>query len=203
MSTDPRVDAYIANAAPFARPILEHLRKVVHTGCPGVQETMKWSFPHFDYHGMFCSMAAFKAHVTFGFWKAKLLADQLPKTTTRAMGQFGRIGSLADLPSERALVALVRKAAALNERGVKVPAKARPAARPAPRTPKDLAAALRSSARAAAAFKALSPSHRREYIEWIEDARRPATRERRLAQAVAWIAEGKSRNWKYERRSAD
>src|SRR5215218_2360106 len=98
-SRDPRVDAYIVKAAPFARPILMRIRK----GCPSVEETMKWSFPHFDYKGMLCGMAAFKQHCTFGFWKASLLEGSIGSRAKDAMGQFGRITSVDDLPAEKEL----------------------------------------------------------------------------------------------------
>src|SRR5690348_1962309 len=145
-TTDPRVDAYIAKAAPFARPILTHIRTSVHAGCPEVEETMKWSFPHFMYKGMLCSMASFKAHCTFGFWKGSLL-DVPPDGTT--MSQFGRITSLDDLPSSRQLARLVRAAAALNDDGVTIARPRRTAPKPAPRTPADLQKALRASPSAA------------------------------------------------------
>lgn len=196
-SKDPRVDAYIEKAQPFARPILKHLRKAVHTGCPDVVETMKWSFPHFDYKGIFCGMAAFKAHCTFGFWKASLL-EGLAGTDKDAMGQFGRITSLDDLPHEKKLVALVKQAAKLNDEGVKV--KREPKAPKSPvRVPAYFEAALKKNKKAQTAFDAFSPSHRREYVEWITEAKQEATCQRRMATALEWIAEGKSRNWQYER----
>jgi uncharacterized protein YdeI (YjbR/CyaY-like superfamily) len=194
---DPRVDAYIARSAPFARPILAHLRAVVHAAVPEVEETIKWGFPHFQHEGMLCSFASFRAHCAFGFWKARLLLGDA--ASGGAMGQFGRITALSDLPSRPALVKLVRKAAALNEAGVKVTRTPRRAARPEARVPADVAAALRGNARAKATFEAFSPSRRREYVEWIVEAKGADTRARRLATAVAWMAEGKSRNWKYER----
>jgi hypothetical protein len=195
-TTDPRIDAYIRKAAPFAQPILEHLRAVVHDACPDVQETMKWSVPHFDYKGIFCSMAAFKTHATFGFWKGPLLAEKLPKVEETAMGQFGRVTSIDDLPSRKTLVNIVKAAATLNDQGVKM---ARPERQtPAPvRLPADLAKALAKNGRASAAFKAFSPSQKREYMDWIGEAKQPATRQRRLETAVEWIAEGKPRHWKY------
>jgi hypothetical protein len=201
-SKDPRVDAYIAKAQPFAKPILTHIRKTVHAACPGVEETMKWSFPHFDYKGMLCSMAAFKAHCTFGFWKAALLKDSgLPATSVEAMGQFGRITSLADLPAEKALVALVRKAASLNDAGVKPPRR-KTAPRPPVAPPPAFTAALRKNKKAQATFDALPPSHQREYLEWITEAKTEATRDKRIATSIEWLSEGKSRNWKYSRESA-
>jgi uncharacterized protein YdeI (YjbR/CyaY-like superfamily) len=199
---DPRVDAYIERSAPFARPILAHIRKVVHAGCPDVEEAMKWSAPHFMYKGMLCGMASFKEHCAFGFWKASLVKDSGNGATADGMGQFGRITSLADLPPAKKLEGLVRKAAALNDEGVKAPPRRKTAPRPALRTPPDLQKALGANRKALAAFQAFSPSHRREYIEWITDAKGQETRQRRLAAALEWIAEGKSRNWKYERKSA-
>jgi uncharacterized protein YdeI (YjbR/CyaY-like superfamily) len=196
---DPRIDAYIAKAAPFARPILERLRELVHRGCPEVVETLKWSAPAFEHHGPLAQMAAFKAHCTFGFWKGELVTETAK--AGEAMGQFGRIATLADLPPDRVVVAYARKAAELNERGVKVE---RPKKHPKPAipVPADLAAALRANAKARATFEAFSPGHRREYLEWIVEAKGADTRARRLATAVEWMAEGKARNWKYERKPA-
>lgn len=193
---DPRVDVYIANAAPFARPILAHIRKSVHAGCPEVEETIKWSFPHFTYKGMLCSMASFKEHCSFGFWKG-LLLDVPPGTS---MSQFGRITSLDDLPRSKDLVSLVRRAAVLNDDAVKLPRPKRGAPKAPPRAPADLQKALRANAGAQATFKTLSPSHRREYIEWITEAKTAATRQRRVATTIEWLVRGKSRNWKYERK---
>lgn len=194
---DPRVDAYVDRAAPFARPVLSHLRTVVHRACPEVEETMKWGFPHFQYKGMLCSMAAFKAHCAFGFWQGKrVLGDE---ARGGAMGQLGRITSVSGLPARTALAALVRRAAALNDQGVTAPRTRRTAPRPVLRVPPDLAAALRRDRRASATFQGLSPSKRRDYLEWIVGAKGQETRRRRVATAVAWLAEGKSRNWKYER----
>ena len=194
---DPRVDAYIKKASPFAQPILAELREIVHGACPGVEETMKWSFPHFDYKGVMCSMAAFKAHAAFGFWKGSLVTGG-PRQED-AMGHFGRVTRRSDLPSRAVLTAFVKKAAALNDQGVKVARAPRSAPKPV-KVPADLSAALEKNAKAKGGFDALSPSHQREYIEWITEAKADETRARRLAQAIEWMAEGKSRNWKYERR---
>ena len=190
---DPRVDAYIAKSSPVARPILEHLRTMVHKGCPGVQETIKWGAPHFEFHGMLCGMAGFKAHCAFGFWNRAL---ELP-TKRDAMGQFGRITALTDLPADRVLLRYVREAARLNEAGIKTGVVRKKRA-PLP-MPDDLAARLRRHRKASAAFDAFSPSQQREYIEWITEAKTDATRQKRLDTALEWIAEGKGRNWKYER----
>ena len=194
---DPRVDAYIENAQPFAKPILKHLRKLFHQGCPDLEETMKWSMPHFDYKGeMMVGMCAFKAHCGFGFWKASLLFPTTDKSP-EAIGQFGRITTLKDLPSDAKIVKLVQAAAKLNAEGVKV-ARPKPRPRPTLPVPPDLAKALAKSAKAKAAFAAFSPSHRREYIAWIEDAKREETRVARIEKTVAQCAEGKSLHWKYE-----
>jgi uncharacterized protein YdeI (YjbR/CyaY-like superfamily) len=194
---DPRVDAYIANAAPFAQPILVHLRKVVHEACPDVTETVKWGMPFFDYEGPLANMAAFKKHVAFGFWKAKLLSEHLPAGKETAMGQFGRVAAISDLPSKRALAKIVKAAARLDDEGVKIERTRKP--KPALRTPASLLAALKKSPKALAAFEALPPSHKREYAEWISEAKREGTRARRIATALEWISKGRSMNWKYER----
>ena len=193
---NPQVDAYIAKSQPFARPILEHLREVVHGACPDVVEEMKWSMPHFMYKGMLAGMAAFKAHCTFGFWKGKLILGK-DEMNREAMGHFGNIRSLDDLPSKRTLAAYVKNAAKLNEEGVKVPRAPKARVPGAVTVPADLAAALRRNRKARASFEAFSPSHRREYIEWITEAKREETREKRLATTIEWLEEGKPRHWKY------
>jgi hypothetical protein len=198
-SKDPRVEAYIVKSAPFARPILRRIRKAVHAGCPEVEEAMKWSFPHFMYKGILCSMASFKEHCAFGFWKGSLLDGTAAVKREGAMGQFGRITAVTDLPAEEALIALVREAAALNDRGIKAPRAAKRGPRPVPEVPAYVMKALKASKPALAAWERFSPSHQREYLEWITEARTEATRTRRLETAVEWIAQGKGRNWKYER----
>jgi uncharacterized protein YdeI (YjbR/CyaY-like superfamily) len=192
---DPRVDAYIDKSAPFAKPILKHLRRVVHTGCPAVEETIKWQFPHFDYKGVICGMAAFKNHCAFGFWKASLILGS-DKAGEERMGQFGRITSLADLPDEEILIGYVRKAAEVNDAGVKLP-RAKPKTWKPLRIPKDLKVALQKNAKGRKSFESFSPSQKREYIEWITEAKREETRKERLKTAIKWMAEGKVRNWKY------
>jgi hypothetical protein len=198
VSRDPRVDAYIARSAPFAQPILKHFRAAVHAGCPDVVETIKWSVPSFEYKGPFCGMAAFKKHVMFGFWKHQLLQDLLPKGDRRAFGTFGRIQSLNDVPNRAAIVKIVKAARKLNDDGVKVP-KLAGAKKPPVRVPSYFKSALKKLPKAAAAFEAFSPSHKREYVEWITEAKTAETRDRRLTQAIAWIGEGRSRHWKYQR----
>ena len=197
MPRDERVDAYIDRQAQFARPILTQLREAVHSACPEAEETLKWSMPAFLYRGqILAGMAAFKAHATFSFWHGSLVVGDTG-AQREAMGQFGRLTSPVDLPAPEVLDQLIRKAAALAEAGVKPPRTTTP--KDPLETPDDLHAALAANPDAAAAFEAFSPGARREYSEWIVDAKQPATRERRIAQAVDWIAEGKKRNWKYEK----
>ena len=197
-TTDPRVDAYIAKSAEFARPILTRLRKAVHKGCPDVVETIKWGMPSFEHHGILCGMAAFKEHCTFGFWNRALeIASPGAKT---AMGQFGRITSGSDLPKDSLLVGYVREAARLNETGQKV-GPVRKARAPLP-VPKALTAALKKKPAALKKFEEFSPSQRRDYSEWISEAKTDATRDKRLATALEWIGQGKPRMWKYMRAKA-
>jgi uncharacterized protein YdeI (YjbR/CyaY-like superfamily) len=191
---DPRVDAYIAKQREFAKPILAYLRDVVHEGCPDCEETLKWGAPSFMYHGMLGGFAAFKEHAVFGFWKHENL---LGKDRGGAMGSFGRLTSVKDLPPKKELLRLVKRAVELNEQGVKPLWMARRGKKAPIAMPADFKAALARSRKAKAAFDAFSPSHRREYLEWITEAKRDETRARRIKQAIQWIAEGKSRNWKY------
>ncbi|ATC65148.1 hypothetical protein CMV30_14960 [Nibricoccus aquaticus] len=200
---DPRVDAYIAEAEPFARPVLKHLRKLIHQGCPDAVETIKWSCPFFDYHGLLCGFAAFKAHASLFFWRDIDVSQWLEKTNTAGagMGQFGKITSLADLPKDSVLLTCVR--AAVEQRDAPASAKKR-APKPGKElpVPADLKKALAANAKAAATFKAFAPSHRRAYLDWIADAKQPATREKRIATTIEWLAEGKPHNWKYREQTA-
>jgi uncharacterized protein YdeI (YjbR/CyaY-like superfamily) len=190
--TDPRVDAYIDKAPDFARPILKEIRARVHDACPACEETVKWSSPTFQYKGMLCGMGAFKAHCMFGFWKAELVVGgSHPHARSR------HLTSVADLPPKKEMAALIRKAMALNDEGVAVTRAPREKKAPA-RVPADLTDALKKNKKAKTAFDAFSPSHKREYVEWITEAKRDETRAKRVATAIQWIAEGKSRNWKYE-----
>ena len=201
-TTDPRVDAYIEQAADFARPILKRVRKAFHKGCPEVHEAIKWGKPHFDHQGMLGGMAAFQAHVTVGFWRGKEIED--PAGLFEGVGETdmcaAKVTSVRDLPTQAVLADYVRRAAALNQEG-RPKKKAAPKHKPVavPRMPADFVAALKRKAAAKSFYDGLAPSHRRDYLEWILDAKRDATREKRIATAVAWLAEGKRRNWKYER----
>jgi uncharacterized protein YdeI (YjbR/CyaY-like superfamily) len=200
--TDPRVETYIDKAAPFAKPVLLKLRKLIFQACPDARETIKWSFPNYEVHGsVFCSMAAFKEHCAFSFWKASLLKDPkgiLQVKERNAMGHLDRIGSLKDLPADRILVAYLKEAASLNKNNIKV---VRPKSVPKKElpVPKALAAALKKNKKAAAVFDSFSPSHRREYVEWITEAKTEETMNKRLVTTLEWLEQGKSRNWKYKK----
>ncbi|MDO5505713.1 MAG: YdeI/OmpD-associated family protein [Pseudoxanthomonas suwonensis] len=200
MTRDPRVDAYIAGAAEFAQPLLAELRERVHRNCPDVVEAIKWGMPAFLHGGaIFCTMAAFKQHVSFGYWRhAEVMGADVERD---GMGSYGRMATVKDLPGKRGMQADLRKALALADTA---PARAagqhRPQGAAAPAVPAELAAALQGNAKARAAFDSFPPSARRDYIEWITEAKREDTRARRLAQTIQWLAEGKRRNWKYEAR---
>jgi uncharacterized protein YdeI (YjbR/CyaY-like superfamily) len=196
---DPRIDAYIAKSAEFATPILEHLRAVVHAACPEVEETVKWGSPHFDYQGeMMCAMAAFKQHCAFGFWKGTLVMGKSSSEKGDSAGWLGRITRVSELPSRKVLTGYIKKAMALNDAGIKAPRKKGPPKKPLP-VPPDLSRALKTNKAARENFDGFSPSARRDYIEWLQEAKTDDTRARRLATAVGWVAEGKRRNWKYEK----
>jgi len=193
---DARVDAYIAKAADFAKPILIEIRERVHAACPEAEEDMKWSSPSFLYHGMLCGMAAFKEHAIFGFWKGPLVIGSRAEDAGTAGSFRTRLTKLSDLPSKKAMAADIKKAMALNEAGVTLPRAARRPAKPVV-VPDDLAAALRKNKKAKAEFDRFPPSHKREYVEWITGARQEETRTRRLQTAIRQISEGKPQHWKY------
>jgi hypothetical protein len=194
---DKRVDAYIAQSADFARPILSHIRDRVHANLGEVTENIRWGFPHFDYKGgIFCSMAAFKAHSAFGFWLGDLL--KIDSKLDQAMGQFGRITSLKDLPADREFARLIKAAVKLHDAGAKLPSRAKPkAVKKELVVPDYFLAALKKSKKAVATFEGFSHTNKKEYVEWVTEAKTEATRDKRLAQAVEWMAEGKVRHWKY------
>jgi uncharacterized protein YdeI (YjbR/CyaY-like superfamily) len=204
---NPKVDAYIAKAQPFAQPILIHIRKLVHKGCPQIEETIKWSRPFFEYKGnILCNMSGFKEHCSLGFWGqeiAAVLREAKLVSEGEGMGTFGKITRIKDLPPEKEIVGWVKQAAIFVDDGTYTsPISARRTvvkpAKPTLKTPPEFSAALKKSKKAAAAFEKFSPSCKREYIEWIAEAKRLETREKRVATAVEWIAEGKQRNWKYQ-----
>ena len=194
----PPVDAYIVKSADFARPILTVLRDAVHAACPDVEEDIKWSMPCFAWRGNLCHLAAFKAHCAFGFWRGREIPELENERSDESMGSLGRIASLGDLPPKRDLTRFIKVAMKLNASGP-ASAQAKASAKPDLDMPDDLSHAMKGNAKATAAFDALSPSARREYIEWIIDAKRAETRASRPATAIEWMSEGKSRHWKYQR----
>ncbi len=199
MNTSPAIDDYIATSAEFARPILKKIRDLFHRAHPEMQEELKWSFPHFVHKGIVGSMAAFKKHVSFGFWKAALMSD--PKGILQGVGETSmggsKVTSMDDLPADDVLIAYIREAVALNDAGIKTPKpeKKKPVKL---QVPDDLTNALKKNKRAQKVFDNFSPSHQKEYVEWLTEAKQEATRKKRLSTAVEWMAEGKSRHWKYK-----
>ena len=197
---DPRIDLYISKSAEFAKPILLHLRELVHVACPDVQETIKWSFASFDYKGPMCSMASFKQHCAFGFWKASLMKDKSLVSNAEsesAMGHYGKITSLKDLPSDKKIIAHIKEAMMLNEKGIKLPPKKITAAKKEVVVPDYFLKQLQKNKKAFTTFNNFSTSHKREYVEWITEAKTEETKNRRMKSAIEWMSEGKSRNWKY------
>jgi uncharacterized protein YdeI (YjbR/CyaY-like superfamily) len=201
---EKKIDEYISKSAGFAKPILFHIRELVHATCPDVEEKMKWSFPHFDYKGeMMCSMAAFKQHAVMSFWKAALMKDATLLVNARSeisMGHLGKITSLKDLPADKKLAGYIKEAMKLNELGKKLPAKTKEPVKTALEIPAYFMKALNKNKKALQIFDAFSYSNKKEYIEWITGAKTEETRNSRLATAIEWITEGKIRNWKYVRK---
>ncbi len=199
---DKRVDAYIAQAQPFAKPILKKLRTLIHKGNPGVEETIKWGMPSFDYKGPFASFAAFKQHAVFGFWKYKLIKDpkghlgEILNKGGTSMGNLGRMTSTKDLPPDSALLDFVRQAKKLNDDGIKIPSRTSKLKKPLV-IPPYLIRTVRSDKHASVVWHSFAPSHKKEYVEWITEAKTEETRERRMETMMEWLREGKSRNWKY------
>lgn len=204
-TTDPRVDAYIAKSADFARPILIRLRDLIHKNCPAVEETMKWSFPHFMYTSasdrksrVLCSMASFKQHCAFGFWyKGGWVMSDESKPASEGMGQYGKITSLRDLPKDKDLVKQIKDAVKLHDSGIKPAARARPTQKKELEIPDYFIAALKKNKKALATFEGFNYSNKKEYVEWVTEAKTEETRKKRLETAVEWMSEGKVRNWKY------
>ncbi len=197
---DPRVDAYIAKSQDFAKPILEHLRGLVHKACPEVEETIKWGFASFDYKGPYCSMASFKQHCAFGFWKAALMKDTKLMTMAKsetAMGHLSRITSLQRIPSDKILISFLNETAKLNDAGIKLPKKKVSAEKKVLVVPDYFIKLLKKNKKAEKTFNNFSYSNRKEYLEWITEAKTEETRNNRIATTLDWLAEGKTRNWKY------
>ena len=196
MSRDPRIDAYIEKAAPFAQPILKHIRERVHAAAPEAQETLKWSMPTFTIDGkILIGMAAFKQHAALNFWRGQELRGA--EASRDAMGQFGKLTSIDDLPGNRELDVLIREAAALAMTAP-APRKVKHEAKPSADVHPDFAKALDDNPKAKATLDGFPPSARREYVDWVADAKQDKTRAKRIADAVEWLSEGKKRHWKYE-----
>ncbi len=198
---DKRVDDYISKSADFAKPILNHLRKLVHEACPQVEETIKWSMPFFDYKGPLCNLASFKQHCAFGFWKSALMKDseELLSKNESAMGHLGKLTSAADLPPDKKIIAWIKEAKKLNDDDVKLPERKRTDKKEI-EIPVEFQTALNKNKKSSDAFTSFSPSHKYEYLEWITEAKTEATRNKRIATTIEWLIEGRSRNWKYERK---
>jgi len=199
---DKKVDAYIAKSADFAKPILEHLRGLVHKACPDVEETIKWGFPHFEHKGILCSMASFKQHCGFSFWKGVIMKDPHSVMTVvgkTSMGSLDRITSIKDLPSDKILLQYIKEAVQLNDDDIKLPPKGMTKASAPPKAPDYFLKELKKNKKAHASFGKFSPSNKKEYIEWITEAKTDDTRAKRMETALEWIADGKPRNWKYQK----
>ncbi len=197
---DQRVDAYIAKSEGFAKPILTHLRKLVFAACPNVTETIKWGMPFYDYKGPLCSMAAFKAHGAFSLWKHSLIPDPKGVMSRDSMGALGKLTKLDDLPTDKVLTGFIKAAMKLNEAGIKVPVKKKTAEKKALVIPEYFAKALQKNKKATATFEGFAYSHKKEYLEWITEAKTEITRQKRMATTLEWLTEGKSLNWKYQQK---
>lgn len=202
-NSEKRIDVYIDKSAEFAQPILKYFRSFVHKTCPEVEEKIKWGFPHFDYKGgPMCSMAAFKKHSAITFWKAALMKNgaELIKTakSEAAMGHLGKITSLKDLPSDKKLTAYIKEAMRLNEEGIKLSTKKNSASVNKAELPDYFLKALNKNKKAQKCFESFPPSHKKEYLQWITEAKSELTRNKRLKIALEWMSEGKDKNWKYK-----
>lgn len=200
--TEPKIDAYIEKAQPFAKPILEYIRETVHEYCPDAEEAMKWSFPNFLYKNrILCSMSAFKAHCAFGFWlesEMKTMKEITKDREKNSMFNLGKITKIEDLPSKAQLKACIKEAMELTDMGVTL--KKSTPSKTETEIPEAFQASLNANEKAKEIFQKSSPSFRKEYNMWIADAKTEATRNKRIQQAIEWILEGKGRNWKYEKK---
>lgn len=201
---DKRIDAYIAKSQDFAKPIMEHIRKLIHKTCPDVTETIKWGMPSFEYKGPFIGFAAFKKHFALGFWKSAIMKDNnvlMGEKAKGAMGNLGKIESIEDLPKDAVLVKWIKEAKKLNDEGVKIDKKEKPKHKRKEYTMPDyFQKVLNRNKKAKSTFDNFAPSHKREYLEWICEAKAEETRNKRMETAIEWLTEGKSRNWKYQKK---
>lgn len=201
MHTIVQVDQYIINSAAFAIPILDHLRNLVHKADARIEEKIKWGMPFFDYKGTVCHMASFKHHCAFGFWKGSLMQDEygIFKEHAEAMGLLGKITSFDDLPSDEILIAYIQQAIQLNEDNIKLPLKTKSIEKKELVIPEYFMEALQEAPEALAVFQNFSPSNKKDYVLWLEEAKTEATRIKRLETTLEWLAEGKTRMWKYKK----
>ncbi len=201
---DKRIDAYIARSQDFAKPVMEHIRKLIHKNCPDVTETIKWGMPAFEYKGPFMGFAAFKKHFTLFFWKGAIMKDSkilMGANSKGAMGNLGRIESIEDLPRDAVLVRWIKEAKKLNVDGIKIDKKEKPKhERKEYKMPAYFQKELNKNKKAKQVFEGFPPSHKREYLEWIIEAKTEETRKKRMETAIEWMTEGKSRNWKYQKK---
>lgn len=195
-NANPKVDAYIDKAAPFAQPILKKIRALMHKACPEITEEIKWGAPAFMHEGIVSGMVAFKAHVRFSFWRGKEMEDPdgLFENDGASFMNCEKFADAKDLPADKVMIKYIKAAVALNASDIKKP---KPAKRKAIAVPDYFKKALATNAKAKKTFENFSPSCQREYVEWITEAKREATREKRIATALEWMAEGKDKNWKY------
>lgn len=203
MKKDRRIDDYIAKSEEFAKPILRYIRDLVHKACPEVEEKMKWGMPHFDYKGMMCGMASFKNHCIFGFWKASLMKDERKvfiKGENAGMGNFGKITDINNLPPAKIIIEYINEAMRLNDDKINIIKKQKENVKKEIIIPDDFTIALNKNKEAKITFEKFSYSHKKEYIEWITEAKREETRLKRIQTAIQWLSDGKRRNWKYQRK---
>ena len=197
---NPHIDLYIEKAAPFAQTVLRHLRQLVHKTCPEVVENVKWGMPSFEYKGLWCGFASFKEHCTFGFWKAGIMKDSqvlLGKASKAAMGNLGRITSMKDLPSDKIIIGWLKESMKLNDEGIKVPKDVTKHEKKVIITPKWFIEAVKKNKKAWTTFDNASQSFKKEYVQWVTEAKTDETKDKRLKQSIEWMVEGKHRNWKY------
>jgi uncharacterized protein YdeI (YjbR/CyaY-like superfamily) len=161
-----------------------------------VEETLKWSMPAYTLGGKIVLItASFKAHMALNFWRGQELRGEFAKA--EAMGQFGKIASMEDLPPDAELDRLIREAAELAATAP-APRKVKHEPKPPAELHPEFAAALDANPKAKAVLDAFPPSAQRDYLDWIAEAKQDVTRAKRIATAIEWLSAGKRRHWKYE-----
>ncbi|SEW41674.1 Uncharacterized conserved protein YdeI, YjbR/CyaY-like superfamily, DUF1801 family [Chryseobacterium wanjuense] len=199
---DTKVDEYIEKSPDFAKPILQYLRETIHEVCPDAEEAIKWKFPTFMYKGkILCSITSFKQYCSMGFWlhgEMKTIKELETNAEKSSMFSLGKITKMEDLPAKPLLKKAILEAMELTDMGVTMK-KAVPSKTETP-IPDYFKEVLQHNKKAWEVFEKGSPSFRKEYINWITEAKTEATRNKRMEQAIEWISEGKGRNWKYEKK---